>query len=130
MKGLINLKNKDDECFKWCHVRFINAQNKDPERIKKQDNFPIFNFPMKASDYEIIKERFKINVNVFGYENRVFPLYVSKKPNEQVLNVLLISNEEKSQYVYIKDFNRLMYSRTKHKEKKTFLNVMFTKFYN
>ena len=65
MKGLINLKNKDDECFKWCHVRFINAQNKDPERIKKQDNFPIFNFPMKASDYEIIKERFKINVNVF-----------------------------------------------------------------
>ena len=78
----------------------------------------------------MIKERFKINVNVFGYENRVFPLYVSKKSNEQVLNVLLISNEEKSHYVYIKDFNRLMYSRTKHKEKKTFLNVMFTKFYN
>ena len=37
MKGLINLKNKDDECFKWCHVRFINPQNKDPDRIKKQD---------------------------------------------------------------------------------------------
>ena len=28
MKGLINLKNKDDECFKWCHVRFINPQIK------------------------------------------------------------------------------------------------------
>ena len=24
MKGLTNLKNKDYECFKWCHVRFIN----------------------------------------------------------------------------------------------------------
>ena len=34
---------------------------------------------MKARDYEIIEERFNINVNVFGYENRVFPLYVSKK---------------------------------------------------
>ena len=137
MKRLINLKNKDDECFKWCHVRFINAQNKDPERIKKQDkkiastlDYKGINFPMKASDYEMIKERFKINVNVFCYENRVFPLYVSKKSNEQVLNVLLISNEENSHYVYIKDFNRLMYSRTKHKEKKAFLNVMFTKFYN
>ena len=28
MKGLINIKNKDNECFKWCHVRFINPQNK------------------------------------------------------------------------------------------------------
>ena len=48
---------------------------------------------MKARDYEIGEERFNINVNVFGYEKRVFPLYVSKNSNEQVLNVLLISNE-------------------------------------
>ena len=45
---------------------------------------------MKARDYETIEERFNINVNVSGYENRVFPLYVSKKFNKQVLNVLLI----------------------------------------
>ena len=77
---------------------------------------------MKARDYEIIEERFNINVNVFGYENRVFPLYVSKKSNEQVLNVLLISNEEKSHYVFIKDFNRLMCStvKTKNDHKKHF----------
>ena len=46
--------------------------------------------PMKTRDYETIEERFNINVNVSGYENRVFPLYVSKKFNKQVLNVLLI----------------------------------------
>ena len=55
-------------------------------------------------DYGIIEERFNINVKVFGYENRVFPEYVSKKSNEQVLNVLLISKEEKSHYAFIKDF--------------------------
>ena len=43
-----------------------------------------------------------------------------KISNEQELNVLLISNEEKSHYVLIKDFNRLMYSKTKHKDKKHF----------
>ena len=37
MKGLINLKNKDNECFKWCNVRFINPQNKHCDRINKQD---------------------------------------------------------------------------------------------
>ena len=57
---------------------------------------------MKARDYEIVEERFNINVNVFGYENKGFPLYVSKQLNEQVLNVLLISNEEKSHYIFIK----------------------------
>ena len=34
-KGLINIKNKDDEFCKWCHIRFINPQDKHPERIKK-----------------------------------------------------------------------------------------------
>ena len=33
--GLINLKNKDNECFKWSHYRLINPQDKHPERIKK-----------------------------------------------------------------------------------------------
>ena len=37
MKGLINIKNKDDECFKWCHIRLINPQNTNPEKSKKQD---------------------------------------------------------------------------------------------
>ena len=71
---------------------------------------------MKARDYEIVEERFNINVIFFGYENKVFPLYVSKKLNEQVLNVFLISNEEKSHYVLIKDFNKLMYSQMKTKD--------------
>ena len=69
---------------------------------------------MKARDYKIVEERFNTNVNVFGYEIKVFP-YVLKKSNEQVLNVLLIINEEKSHYVLIKDFNKLMYYQMKTK---------------
>ena len=36
-KGLINMKNKDDECFRWCHIRHLNPQIEHPERIKKVD---------------------------------------------------------------------------------------------
>ena len=36
-KGLINIKNKDNECFRWCHIRHLNPQEKDPQRIKKDD---------------------------------------------------------------------------------------------
>ena len=123
VKRLINIKKKYNECFKWCHIRLLNYINNHPERINKQDkkiagalDYRGIKFPMKTRDYEIIEERFNINVNVFGYENRVFPLYVSKKSNEQVSNLLLISNEEKPHYVFIKDFSRLMYSKTKHRD--------------
>ena len=30
-KGLINLKNKDNECFRWCHIRHLNPQEKYPQ---------------------------------------------------------------------------------------------------
>ena len=37
MKDLIYLKNKDNKCFEWCHIRFLNLQNSHPKRINKQD---------------------------------------------------------------------------------------------
>ena len=36
-KGFINIKNKDNECFRWCHVRHLNPQKKNPQRINKVD---------------------------------------------------------------------------------------------
>ena len=86
MKSLINLQNKDTKCFKWCHIRFLNPQNSHPERINKQDkkiestlDYRGIDFPTKVRDYEILEKRFNINVNVFGYGDKNFPLYVSKK---------------------------------------------------
>ena len=36
-KGLINIKNNDQKCFLWCHVKHINPVNTHPGRIKKTD---------------------------------------------------------------------------------------------
>ena len=125
MKGLINLKNKDHRCFVWCHVRLINPTNIHPERINKQDktiaanlNYSDIEFPLNISDYELIENRYEMNINVFGYENKVYPLYIAKKSHTQTLNLLLITQENKSHYVFMKDFNRLMYSKTKDQHKK------------
>ena len=61
--------------------------------------------------HDIVEKTFNINVNVFIYENhRVRPLQISGKPDNQELNTLIITNEEgKAHYVFIKDFNRLMF---------------------
>ena len=51
----------------------------------------------------------------------LFPLHAKKKSNKLELIVLLIKNgNNESHYVLNKDFNRLMYSKTKHKDKKHF----------
>ena len=49
-----------------------------------------------------------MQVNFLGSENKVYPLYISKKSYNQTVNLLLITEKDKSHYVNIKDFNRLM----------------------
>ena len=66
-----------------------------------------------------------MQVNVFGYENEVYPLYISKKCYNQTLNLLLINEKSKSHYVFIKDFNKIMFSKTKHKDKKHFCRHVY-----
>ena len=86
MKGLINIKNKDLKCFMWCHIRLVNPTDSHPERINQQDkkiastlDYSDIDFTMKTHDYELIENRFNLNVNVYCYENKVYPIYVSKK---------------------------------------------------
>ena len=62
-----------------------------------------------------------INVNVFCYENKVvYPVSLSHKNFDDSNDLLLISNKFVSHYVYIKDFKRLMFNKTKNKNKKYF----------
>ena len=57
-KGLINIKNKDQKCFLWCHVRHINPSKEHPEIIFKNDkkiadklNYDGLEFPVQEKDW-------------------------------------------------------------------------------
>ena len=127
-KGLINMKNKDDECLRWCHIRHLNPQEKDPQRIKKEDkkmvnelNYDGIEFPVSQKHYNKVEKQNNIRINVFGYEKgQPFPIHISKETFEDQMNLLLITEDEKKHYVLIKDFNKFMYNQSKHKERKHF----------
>ena len=58
---------------------------------------------------------------MFGYENGlVFPIYVSGQKFEDSMDLLLLIDDDKSHYVYIKDFDRFMFHKIKNKSKKWF----------
>ena len=127
-KGLINMKNDDNECFRWCHIRYLNPQDVHPERIKKIDkeyinqlDYSEIEFPVTTKKYNKIEKQNEININVFGYENKQpYPIYISKEKYEKHIELLLITEDENKHYVLIKDFNRFMYNQTKHEHKKHF----------
>ena len=57
-KGLINIKNNDQKCFLWCHVRHINPVKIHPERITREDkklvnslNHNGVGFPDRGKDF-------------------------------------------------------------------------------
>ena len=124
-KGLINIKSKAKKCFLWLHVRHINPSKEHPERIKKNDkkiaeelDYDEIEFPVQEKDFNKIEVKNDVCINVFGYESRlVFPIYISDQKFIDSIDLLLLIDNDKSHYVYIKDFDRFMFHKTKNKNK-------------
>ena len=112
MKGLIYIKSNDNKCFLWCHIRHRNLVKTHPERIAKEVkkiindlDYEGIKFPVSKKDYCRIEIKNNICINVFCYENGLtYPVYVSDQKFHDSVDLLLITDENKSHYVYIKDF--------------------------
>ena len=136
MKGLINIKNDDNKCFLWCHIRHLNCIDKNLGRITKKDretakklNYSGVDFPVSKKDYSKIEVFNKININVFYHENKIaYPVYLSNQRFNDCVDLLLISNDFTNHYMYIKDFNRLMFNKTKNKNKNYFCKSCLQRF--
>ena len=97
-KGLVNIKNNDQKCFLWCHVRHINIIKIHLERITQEDkklannnlNYDGIEFPVCEKDFIKIEKKNNIFINVFCYENRLtFPIYASDQKFENSMDLLL-----------------------------------------
>ena len=74
---------------------------------------------MQEKDFSKIEVKNNICINVFGYENGlVFPIYISDQNFKDSVDLLLLIDNYKSGHVYIKDFDRFMFRKTKNKNKK------------
>ena len=83
---MINIQNfVNDECFKWCLVRYLNPEDNYPARIRKTDklfghelDFEDIEFPAKITDIYRIEKKYSIATSVFGYENKEkYPIYAN-----------------------------------------------------
>ena len=123
-KAIVNLKNEDNECFKWAVTRALNTVGKNAERITnelreqaKLLNWTGLEFPMSVKHIgKFETQNDDVAVNVFGYETEwkkgyVYPLRISGLQRAHVVNLMLISDGKKNHYCWIKDLCRLLSSQ-------------------
>ena len=93
---------------------------RNPQRVTRKErklvnklDYEGINFPVSKKNYCRIEMQNKICINLLYYENKLtYPVYLSDQKFESCMDLLLISDEYKSHYVYISDFDRFMVSKT------------------
>ena len=126
-KALINMKNQDEMCFKWCIARAKNMVEIHPERItpelrKQAEEFNCdgCKFPMALDKIVFFERRNpRISVNVFGWNGSVFPLRIGEEKEFHV-DLLLLTGEFKTHYCLVKNFSRLITSQVARNERERF----------
>ena len=58
IKGLINIKNNDNKCFIWCHVRHLNLDGAKLCRITKKDREIAEELNYCGVDFPVSKKHF------------------------------------------------------------------------
>ena len=80
-------------------------------------------FPAPLKSIARVEQQNSLSINVFGYEEVIYPLYLSSRDGDPI-NLLLISKvvdgESRSHYVWVKNINALLYDQNKKTANKFF----------
>ena len=128
-KAIINPKKENQECFKWAVIAVSRWEeiNNNPERISKLKRFDKdfdwsgIEFLVFVKDIKKFEFRNQISINLLVIEGK--QIYICRKGGnyERIINLMLITGNNRKHYVAIKSLSRLLSSQnTKHKGKEYF----------
>ena len=128
-KPIINPCNEDQECFKWAIIAASRWEDIDshPERISKLKRFEAdfdwsgIRFLVSVKDIKKFEFRNQISINLLAIKDR--QIYICRKGGnyECIINLMLITENNRKHYVPIKSISRLLSSQnTKHTGKEYF----------
>ncbi|XP_051165698.1 uncharacterized protein LOC127284345 [Leptopilina boulardi] len=147
----VNIKNSDNQCFKWAILSALHQVEKNAERVSKYKsyegdlNFLGIEFPVALKDISKFEsQNVNISVNVYGLSKKkenfsVYPLHLTSQKRINHINLLRIedhyideslSAEEEDDlpiisfnyhYVWIKDLCRLVGSQLSKNKNRKFI---------
>ena len=132
--GLINIRNEDEECFRWCMLYHQSDKSKNSDRVsalKKitdKYNYDGIVFLVHYASIETFEELNKVCIFVYELDEES-KIRLSKAGKIEYLTndlvyLLRIDNEEKSHYIYIKKISHFFNLSTQKGDKdKTFCPI-------
>ena len=120
-KAIVNVKNKDNECFRWAVRSALYPAEVNPCRPSKYPrddlNWNGVTFPMGLKKIAKFEEANSITINVYGARDKtIVPYRISEKTFDLVINLFYYQNH----YSWIKHTSRLFFMCSKHKARKFF----------
>ena len=114
--------------------RHINPVKIHPERITRKDeeltdhlDYDGIEFPVRQKAFSKIETKNNICINVFCYENKLtFPIYISNQKFRNSVNLLPVTDENKSHYVYVRILTDLCFTKQRIKTKNPFARVVYS----
>jgi hypothetical protein len=146
-KACINPQSSDHQCFKWAilakHVTGGNRHRVGDNYTRHDEkyNYTGLTFPTPLAEIKLFeKNNPDVSINVYGLKQRkdqkkvvhnVYPLKVVSEEKSDHFDLLLITDGDKSHYVYISNFSRLVRSqKTGHDGRIYICKRCFTSFNN
>ena len=117
-QAVVNIKNDDENCLRYClRAALFPAKN----NINKVSSYPTedgLNFegiisPTPVSQITKVETLNNLAINVYGWENNKVIIHrISNQPhNVKRINTLIVEQDGKTHYVWVKHFNRLLGSK-------------------
>lgn len=142
---MINVKNQDQECFRWSVLAALHPAGHHGERIshyqpyKEELNFEGINFPVTVDQISKFEKNYPgTSVTVIGIEEEktnqgvkqscLFPLRVPDKQLKSHVVLLYWQRNEEYHYAFVKNLNRLLSSSKSHRNQTYFCERCFQGF--
>jgi hypothetical protein len=111
------VQNDDSKCFLWAVLCGLHPVKVHPERVdhyKKYEhelNVIDLSFPLNIKQVKKFENlNPSISVNIFAYDGKVgvYPIHITAHKNRRHVNMLLLSQGDKSHYVTIRSMSKLL----------------------
>ncbi len=133
-KAVVNMKNDDNQCFKWAVTRALNFIDSNTERVTKElreqtkkYDWSNIEYPTKVDDIHIWEKNNNILINVFGYDEDAKTICAKKMckgfesivigeeedVSDKIINLYL---HDDNHYCVIRNLSRLVSSQLSKKK--------------
>lgn len=113
--AIINVRNYDQECFKWAVLSALYPAVKDGQRVhsyyryEKKVNFDGMEFPVKLNKmHKFESQNPEISVNVYYFDSKtkcIYPLRLTQQVNRNHIHLLLLTKEDTEEDLTDEFFN-------------------------